>query len=95
SACWIGTQALNTCCRSADGRAGALPLHARLLRHLETDSLESLRDSLAHGVRGRAELASLAEVVGLAATEGDLTARRLLRAAGKELALLATAALNG
>lgn len=87
---WIAARALNACCRAYDGIDPPTQLLPMVLRHLSAPDLRAVPRLV--GTQGLCrpdvpELAGLAEVVSRAAAQGDRTARRILREAGKELAL--------
>ena len=66
----------------------------RCPQHLEADSLQHIhrRINSGTGVMSRIEIAALIEIVShAAAAQGDATAKRILREAGKELGLMVTA----
>lgn len=91
---WIAVRALNACCRAQDRTGPETQLHSLLLKHLEADSLKHVQHRIHSGMMARTDIAGLAEIVVLAAAQGDVTARRLLREAGKELGLTAIALLR-
>lgn len=91
---WIALQALNACCRAGDGIAPPTQLQSMLLKRLEAQDLQEVHTLVYSGRLSRPDLAILAETVALAAAQGDATARRILREAGKELALCANAVVQ-
>jgi N-acetylglucosamine kinase-like BadF-type ATPase len=91
SAYWIALRALNACCKDKDRTGPSTQILPLLLQHLEADSLQHIHRRINSGVMSRTEVAALIEVVSLAAAQGDATAKRLLREAGKELGLMASA----
>jgi N-acetylglucosamine kinase-like BadF-type ATPase len=90
---WIALHALNACCRAQDGIAPPTQLLPLFLQHLEAPDLKHIHHRLYSGKMARPDVAALSEVVGRAAAQGDATARRILREAGKELALVVSAVL--
>jgi N-acetylglucosamine kinase-like BadF-type ATPase len=95
SAYWIAVRALNACCRASDGLEPPTQLLPLLLRHIEAEDLQHIHARIYSGRMVRPDIAALAEVVSLAAAQGDATARRILREAGKELALAVNAVIRG
>lgn len=93
SAYWIGLRALNACCRARDNTGPQTQILPLLLQLLEADSLEHIHRRINSGGMTRAEVAALIEIVSLAAAQGDATAKRLLREAGKELGQMVAALL--
>ncbi len=91
SAYWIALRALNACCKDRDSTGPSTLILPLLLKHLEADSLQHIHRRISTGVMSRIEIAALIEIVSLAAAQGDATAKRLLREAGKELGLMAAA----
>ncbi len=94
SAYWIAVRALNACCRSSDGLNPPTQMTALLLRHLELEDLHQVHARIYSGRMARPDLAALAEIVSLAAAQGDAPARHILREAGKELALAVNAVIH-
>lgn len=84
---WIAVRALNACCRAQDGLIPPTQLLPLLLRHLEAPDLKHIHGLVYSGNIGRPGVAALAEIVTLAAAQGDVMAKRILHEAGKELAL--------
>ncbi|KDN22019.1 N-acetylglucosamine kinase [Amycolatopsis rifamycinica] len=86
---WVAIQGLNAFSRMVDGRLPAGPLVEELRRALglaaDFDAIDVVVNRW-HGDRGR--IASLSKVVVRAADAGDAAAAGVLRAAGRELALL-------
>jgi N-acetylglucosamine kinase-like BadF-type ATPase len=91
SAYWIALRALNACCKDRDRTGPSTQILPLLLQHLEAHSLEHIHRRINTGMMSRTEIAALIEIVSLAAAQGDPTARRLLREAGKELGLMVAA----
>ncbi len=91
---WIALRALNACCRAADGIAPPTQILPLLLQHLEAPDLRHVHRRVYSGAMARPDIAALAEIVGRAAAQGDPTACRLLRDAGKELALAVNVVLQ-
>jgi N-acetylglucosamine kinase-like BadF-type ATPase len=90
---WIAVRALNACCRAHDGIAPPTQILPLLLQHLEVSGLKPIHKRIYSGAMSRPDIAALAEIVGRAAAQGDAPARRILRDAGKELALAVNAVL--
>ncbi len=90
---WIAMRALNACCRAQDGIAPPTQLLPLFLQHLETPDLKHIHKRIYSGKMARPDIAALSEVVGRAAAQGDAPARRILREAGKELALTVNSVL--
>jgi N-acetylglucosamine kinase-like BadF-type ATPase len=86
---WIALRALCAATRAADGRAPQTNITRRLLEPLNLSSLSQLHRFLYSGSLSRPDIASLSLSVSQAAEEGDRTARRILRDAGRELGQLA------
>ena len=84
---WIARQAIAAACRAWDGRGHPTALTDALLRAAGVDDLWDLHFLIYSEKLSRADVASLASVVPEAADAGDTAARRLLREAGRELAL--------
>ena len=91
---WIALRALNACCRAHDGIDAPTSLLPLVLRHLDAEDLPHVQRLMASDRLRCADVAGLSEVVSRAAAQGDKTARRILREAGKELALGAQSALR-
>lgn len=90
---WIAVRALNACCRANDGIGPQTQLLPAMLQHFEAPDLKPIHRRIYSGEMARPDLAALAEVVSRTAAEGDAIARRILRDAGKELALIVNAVL--
>ena len=90
SAYWIAIQGLNAFTRMSDGRIPKGPLYSHLFQHLDLISDIDLCGRIM-GTNGltRDEIASLAPLVSLAASEGDLAAFGILEKAALELASMA------
>ncbi|GIP30288.1 N-acetylmuramic acid/N-acetylglucosamine kinase [Paenibacillus sp. J23TS9] len=91
---WIGKQAIRAALRGYDGRGVATSLTDKLLQHLNLQNEEELFNwvySAAYSVDKTAELSRL---VGEAAQEGDVPARRILESAADELFLGAQAVVQ-
>lgn len=91
---WITCRALNACCRAHDGVEPPTQLEALLLKHLEMTDLQQLQRAVLSETLHTSDITVMAEIVSRAAAQGDKTARRILREAGKELALSAQAVLR-
>jgi glucosamine kinase len=91
---WIALRALNACCRATDGVGSSTQILPLLLQHLEAPDLRHIHKQVYAGRMARSEIAALAEVVSRAAAQGDPLARRILREAGKELALAVCAVIT-
>ena len=91
---WIARRALNACCRAHDGVELRTQLEALLLKHLEMTDLKQLHQAVLAETLNVAAITGMAEIVSRAAAQGDKAARRILREAGKELALSALAVLR-
>jgi len=95
SGSWIALRALDHLYRGCDRRASftADPVLAEeLLSAIGGSSWEDVRQYVYAGDRGR--IGTLSVAVARAATRGDASAARILRAAGTELARLATALVD-
>ncbi|HZO87860.1 MAG TPA: BadF/BadG/BcrA/BcrD ATPase family protein [Chthonomonadaceae bacterium] len=90
---WIAVRGLNACCRASDGIAPPTQILPLLLQHLAVPDLKHVHKRIYSGAMTRPDIAALSEVVGRAAVLGDAVARRILREAGKELALIANKVL--
>jgi N-acetylglucosamine kinase-like BadF-type ATPase len=92
SAYWIAVRGLNLFSRMSDGRLPAGPLADVFRRHLDLPTDLDLVD-VVHGrwQGGRSEIAALSRQVAEAADLGDAEAAAVLRAAGRELAVLVDA----
>lgn len=90
---WIALRALNACCRAHDSIGPPTQLLPLLLQHTETPDLRHLHRRVYSGALSRPDIAALSEVVGRAAAAGDATATRILRDAGRELALIVNAVI--
>lgn len=86
---WIARQAINAATRAYDGRVGPTTLGDKLTAAAGVRDLWDLHALIYSERMSRDQMAALAAVVPAAAAEGDLVARRLLRAAGRELGLSA------
>jgi N-acetylglucosamine kinase-like BadF-type ATPase len=91
---WIAMRALNACCRAHDGIDAPTSLLPLVLKHLDVADLPHMQRLLSSERLRSADVAGLSEVVSRAAAQGDKTARRILREAGKELALGAQSVLR-
>lgn len=91
---WIAVRALNACCLAADGIAPPTQILPALLQTLELSDLQAIHRKVYSGEWIRPDIAALAETVGRAAAQGDATAKRILREAGRELALIVNAVLK-
>ncbi|HYF93812.1 MAG TPA: BadF/BadG/BcrA/BcrD ATPase family protein [Symbiobacteriaceae bacterium] len=93
----IGRKALIAALRYEDGRSPNTVLAERIKQLFTLDSMTDIIN-LVYGNPAplqRTEIASLTSLVLEAAREGDGIAREILRVAGRELGLLAAAALRG
>jgi N-acetylglucosamine kinase len=90
---WIALRALNACCRADDGIAAPTQILPLLLQHLELADIQEICHCIYACNPSRRDVAAMSEVVGRAAVAGDATARRILREAGKELALIVNACI--
>lgn len=90
----LGVRALREVFRAFDGRGPETELTPRMLEHYEVGSLAELRDRIYRPSTTRAYVAASADHVSLAASDGDVVARRLLREAGAKLAELANGVLD-
>jgi N-acetylglucosamine kinase-like BadF-type ATPase len=87
SAYWVAAQGLNAFTRMADGRVVPGPLLEVLREHLDLDSDLDVVDIVLNRWQGRRdEIAALSRVVAEAARRGDEESRKVLDAAGHELA---------
>lgn len=91
---WIALRALSACCRAQDGIEAPTQIFPLLLQHLEVTDLIQIHRQIYSGKMSRPDIAALSELVGRAAGAGDVTARRILRDAGKELATIVNACLK-
>lgn len=90
----LGRRAVAAVLRAHDGRGPATALTGRILRRWGLTEPPELLGKLYRPPVTRPELAALAEEVVAAAREGDATAREILDAGGRELALMAAAVLR-
>jgi len=90
---WIALHGVAACCRSADGIEAPTQMLPLLLKHFAAADLRRVRDRLTLP-EIYSDLPALAEIVHLAAAQGDAAARRILREAGKELAFSLLAVLK-
>jgi len=92
SAYWIAVQGLNAYSRMSDGRLPKGPLHALLNEALELRAdLDICAQVYGPNARSRGGLAQLSQLVGAAASQGDVAAQDIFRRAGTELALIVDA----
>ena len=91
---WIAARALNACCRAHDGIDPPTLLLPLALKHLGVEDLKGAQRVLVEERGQRPDVAGLSELVSRAAAQGDSAARRILREAGRELALSARCALR-
>jgi len=91
----VGLAALRAAARAYDGRGPSTSLGERLLAHLGASKVENLFSLLYLEGFGVDDIASLAPIVAEAAKEGDAVAINILREAGQELGLAATAVIGG
>lgn len=91
SACWIGREALAAVFRAYDGRGDATALSARTLQALGVSEVPMLTSCVHGSDNPKALMASLAPRCGVAASEGDAVAQRILDAAAHELACMVEA----
>lgn len=94
SAYWIALQALNACTRAEDGRIPSTWLKRALLTHFNVDSLRTLHHLVYSGQLSRGDIAAVAKVVSDAARLGERMSIRILTSAGRELGLMAVAAMR-
>ncbi|MGD9099948.1 MAG: BadF/BadG/BcrA/BcrD ATPase family protein [Anaerolineae bacterium] len=87
----IGLAALRAVARAADGRAPSTALTAAVLGHWSLQSPQDLVKRVYQSATQRTDVAGLAALVHATAKEGDAVARAILRDAGYELALTASA----
>ncbi len=83
----IGQAALRAVLRAHDGRGPATALTAAVLAHWSLQTPDDLVERVYLEQAGPADIAALARVVNGCAEEGDAVARRILHAAGSELAV--------
>ncbi len=88
---WIAQRALNACCRAADGLTPTTQILPLIRQQFEIEDLHQLTSLIQSKNRNRSEFIAIADIVSLVAAKGDTTARKILRDAGRELALLVTA----
>jgi N-acetylglucosamine kinase-like BadF-type ATPase len=84
---WIARQGLQAVMRSFDGRLGETSLTRHLLAHLGLNTVEDLIEAVYRRGWGVTEIATLSQVVDLAATEGDPVACQILDNAAQEFVL--------
>ena len=87
---WIAQRALTACCRAADGLTPSTQILPLILQQFEVEDLHQLKALIQSRNRNRTEMISIAEIVSHVAAIGDPTALKILRDAGRELALLVT-----
>jgi N-acetylglucosamine kinase-like BadF-type ATPase len=90
---WIANRAISICCDASDGIGPQTLLLPMLLRHLELQELRDLVRKSQTGLSPADEIA-INDMVNAAAAQGDASARRLLREAGKHLGGVATALID-
>jgi N-acetylglucosamine kinase len=86
SAYWIAARAFGHIFRSLDGRDSVTSLSDLFLKKLRFDRPEELVYWLQMGNRNKEEVASLAQIVSIAADKGNLKAQEILQEAGRDLA---------
>jgi N-acetylglucosamine kinase-like BadF-type ATPase len=84
---WIARESIAAACRAYDGRGEKTHLADLLLKAASVRELWDLHFLIYSEKLSRADMAGLAAVVPEAARAGDRAARRILRAAGRELGL--------
>lgn len=89
----IGRAALVAAMRAADGRGTPSLLTSHITQRWGASTPAELMERVYHG-NGKVDIAALAQVVFLAAREGDPSARGIVRRASAELALAAEAVAN-
>jgi N-acetylglucosamine kinase len=87
----ISNSALIASLRALDGRGPPTSLPNKIMRALDLDNLGGLVDLVYSKGMGNSEIATLNPLVGEAAEEGDTVAKRILKEAGEELGLAASA----
>ncbi|MBA3480241.1 MAG: N-acetylglucosamine kinase [Pirellulales bacterium] len=88
SAYWIGRRALESIARAADGRNPATQLTQAILSRLQVDDPRAALGALEKTGNVRGAIASLADAVESAASNGDATAAGIVEAAAEELATM-------
>ena len=91
----IGLKAMIASVRAYDGRGDKTVLVSKLASRLKLATMDELIERMYVDRMERHEIAALVPVVVEAAKEGDKVARNILREAGKELGLAATAVIKG
>lgn len=91
---WIVNRALNACCRAVDGTGPETQILPLLLAHLEATDFRAAYARLSAGPLSAARVTALMEIVRMAAAQGDSTALRILREAGRELGLAVSVTLK-
>jgi len=87
----IGNSALIASLRALDGRGPPTNLSNKIMMALGLNNLSGLVDLVYSKGMGNREIATLTPLVGEAAEEGDIVAKRILEKAGEELSLAASA----
>lgn len=96
SAYWIAVRALNAVSRAYDGRGEKTILSKMILEYFNIESeLEILNKVYKELGCDPTEISRIAKIVDEAASRGDKVARRILRDAGRELALTALCVIRG
>ncbi|MFC1716232.1 N-acetylglucosamine kinase, partial [Candidatus Poribacteria bacterium] len=95
SAYYIGRRALAAACRAYDGRGSATMLMNSLIEHLELNNFTDIVKEIYSKQSSPKAIASLAPLVSQAAKDGDAVATAILRNAAEELALTASAVIEG
>ena len=95
SAYYIGWRALAAACRAYDGRGPETTLITRLMEHLGLGDFTDIVKEIYGKQTLPGKIASLAPLVSRAAKDGDEVAAIILKDAAEELALAASAVIEG
>jgi N-acetylglucosamine kinase-like BadF-type ATPase len=90
---WLGIRALGLALRAGDGRGAPTMLRERVAAHFELPDAESVLSGIYTGAISYGRLFELAQVLLMAASEGDAESRRAADILADEVAAFATAAI--
>jgi N-acetylglucosamine kinase-like BadF-type ATPase len=91
---WLGTRGLGLALRAGDGRGPPTVLRQTVPAHFGLPSPEAVLEAVYTGAVGFERLVELAELVLVAAADGDAPARQAVEVLADELAVLATATIR-
>jgi N-acetylglucosamine kinase-like BadF-type ATPase len=90
----IGVECIRSVLKAFDGRGPSTLLTSFLTEELNLDSIENIIDWVYRSNIRPGEIASLAKLVGFAASNGDEVSQGILCSAGREIALTAEAVIE-